>query len=238
MKVLGFDTSSIVATAAVVDDEKLVCECIINNKKNHSEKLLPLVSEMLKNAEVALEELNGIAVAQGPGSFTGLRIGAATAKGLAYALGIPLLGVPTLDGLAYNVKHFRGLICPILNARRNQVYTALYEGGLDSGFRRITDYMAVNIGKILDRIQSTGKRVIFLGDGLDVYRQHITAQLKDKGLFASQAFNMPSAASVAMLGLEKLRKGLEQSAFEFTPLYVRRSQAEIQYEKRKRERSN
>jgi len=238
VKVLGFDTSSIVATAAVVDDEKLVCEYFINNKKNHSEKLLPLVSEMLKNAEVALEELDGIAVAQGPGSFTGLRIGAAIAKGLAYALDIPLLGVPTLDGLAYNVKHFKGLICPILNARRNQVYTALYEGGLVSGYKRITDYMAVNIKEIIDRIQITGKRVIFLGDGLDVYKQDITAELGDKGLFASQAFNMPSAASVAMLGLEKLKKGLGQSAFEFNPLYVRKSQAEIQYEKRKKERSN
>lgn len=235
MKILGFDTSSIVATAAVVDEHKLVCEYIINNKKNHSEKLLPLIWEMLRNSEIRMADLSGIAVAQGPGSFTGLRIGAATAKGLAYALNVPLLGVPTLDGLAYNVKYFEGLICPILNARRNQVYTALYKGG-KRGLERITPYKAVHIDEVIKEILETGRETIFLGDGLNAYKNHVIEGLGRRAFFAPVNSNMPSAASIAKIGLEKLKQGLGESAFEFLPLYVRKSQAEIQYEKRKRGR--
>lgn len=127
MKILGIDSSGLVASAAVVEDDNLLAEYTVNYKKTHSQTLLPMIDEIVRMTELDLNTLDGIAVAAGPGSFTGLRIGSATAKGLGLALGKPLVEIPTLEGLAYNLYGTEKLVCPMMDARRNQVYTGIYE---------------------------------------------------------------------------------------------------------------
>ena len=126
MKILALDSSGIVASVAVVEDDTLLAEYTVNYKKTHSQTLLPMLDEIVKMTELELESVDAIAVAAGPGSFTGLRIGSATAKGLGLALKKPLVAVPTVDALAYNLYDAQGLICPIMDARRKQVYTGIY----------------------------------------------------------------------------------------------------------------
>ena len=126
MKILAIDSSGIVATVAILDDDILMAEYTINHKKTHSQTLLPMIDEITKMTELDLRELDAVAVAGGPGSFTGLRIGSATAKGLGLALDIPLISVPTLDALAYNLCGSADIVCPMMDARRQQVYTGVY----------------------------------------------------------------------------------------------------------------
>ena len=127
MNILGIDSSGLVASVALQSDDKLVGEYTIHNKKTHSQTLLPMIHDMLEMADVSVKELDAIAIASGPGSFTGLRIGAATAKGLGGALSIPLIAVPTLEGLAYNLAGAEALVCPIMDARRQQAYYGIYD---------------------------------------------------------------------------------------------------------------
>ncbi|MBP5733988.1 MAG: tRNA (adenosine(37)-N6)-threonylcarbamoyltransferase complex dimerization subunit type 1 TsaB, partial [Lachnospiraceae bacterium] len=127
MKILGIDSSGLVASVAVTNDGVLLGEYTTNYKKTHSQTLLPMLDELKKMIELDLSTLDAIAISAGPGSFTGLRIGSATAKGLGLALDKPLIEVPTLEGLAYNLCGSNALVCPIMDARRNQVYTAVYE---------------------------------------------------------------------------------------------------------------
>ena len=126
MKILGLDSSGIVASVAIVEDDALIAEYTVNYKKTHSQTLLPMLDEIAKMTELDLNSIDAIAVAAGPGSFTGLRIGSATAKGLGLALKKPLIAIPTVEGLAYNLYDIPGLICPIMDARRKQVYTGFY----------------------------------------------------------------------------------------------------------------
>ena len=126
MRILALDSSGLVATVAIVEDEQTLAEYTVNYKKTHSQTLLPMLDEIVKMTEYDLNTIDAIAVAGGPGSFTGLRIGSATAKGLGLALDKPLIHVPTVDGMAYNLFGCKGLICPMMDARRNQVYTGIY----------------------------------------------------------------------------------------------------------------
>ena len=138
MKILGLDSSGIVASVAIVEDDVLIAEYTVNYKKTHSQTLLPMLDEIAKMTELDLNSIDAIVVAAGPGSFTGLRIGSATAKGLGLALKKPLIAIPTVEGLAYNLYDISGLICPIMDARRKQVYTGIY---------RFTDHQAEGGGR-------------------------------------------------------------------------------------------
>ncbi|MBA1333989.1 MAG: tRNA threonylcarbamoyladenosine biosynthesis protein TsaB [Firmicutes bacterium] len=231
MKVLAIDTSSIVASAAVLDGDKLAAEYILNHRKTHSEHLLPIIEEILESCGTDISEIDIIAVASGPGSFTGLRIGAATAKGLAHALGIPVVGVPTLDGLAFNLPYCDGIICPIMDARRNQVYTALYRWEQD-GLCRIKDHSALSIEELLTELKAMSGKVIFLGDGVPVHREYIKEILGDRALFAPPNADRQRASSLAELAIRSFRRGLMTKYNEFTPFYLRKSQAEREYEKK------
>lgn len=143
MRVLGLDSATLVAGVAVVDEKRVIMEGFLQTRRVHSERLLPLLDTWLREAELKLEHLDGIAVTSGPGSFTGLRIGISTAKGLAQVLGIPLVGVPTLDALALNLAGSAGLVCPILDARKGEIYTALYRSPHPGQLCRLTEYLAV-----------------------------------------------------------------------------------------------
>ena len=167
MKVLGIDSSGMVATVAVVEDTQMLAEYTINYKKTHSQTLLPMLDEVAKMIELDLNTIDAIAVAAGPGSFTGLRIGSATAKGLGLALKKPLVSVPTLEGIAYNFCGSEKVICPMMDARRSQVYTGIYEFQ-ENTLKVMEDQMAVPVEEVLEKLNQTGREVILAGDGVPV----------------------------------------------------------------------
>ncbi len=229
MKILGMDSSGLVASIAVVENDILVAEYTVNHKKTHSQTLLPMLDEIVKMTELDLDTVDAIAVAAGPGSFTGLRIGAATVKALGFALDKPVVSVPTCHGLAYNVWGTDKLVCPILDARRNQVYTGIYqflEGKLDV----VMDQDAMGIDELVNKLNELGKEVIFVGDGVPVYSDYINDNIMGGCSFAPAGFNRQRASSVAALGLQFYQEGKFESADEHKPIYLRKSQAERERE--------
>ncbi len=261
MKILGIESSSLVASVAVVTDDVMTAEFTANFKKTHSQTLLPMLDQMGQLIELDMKTLDAIAVAAGPGSFTGLRIGAATAKGLGLALDKPLVAVPTLEALAYNLWGCAGVVCPMLDARRNQVYTGVYRvdfgsaavkseadgnaaengtaaGGAADGKDRmgipeiILDQCAMDIVELMRKLEEIGEPVTFLGDGVPAFRARIETELKVPYAFAPAQSNRQRAASVAALGAEYVKRGRTVTAAEFKPDYLRKSQAEREREER------
>ncbi len=234
MKILGLDSSGMVASAAVVEDDVLQAEYTVNYKKTHSQTLLPMLEELRRMLELDLGTLDAIALASGPGSFTGLRIGSATAKGLGLALEKPLVEVPTLEGLAYNLWGTEKLVCPLMDARRNQVYTGIYEfaaqeqgtGGRRAELRAVEPQCAVDIMEIIAKINALGREVIFLGDGVAAQRQTLEEYMAVPYLFAPASNNRQRAASVAALGAVYFAQGKTVTAAGHRPEYLRKSQAE------------
>ncbi len=220
MRILGIETSTMTGSVALMDEERLIAEYTLNLRETHTSRLMPAIDRILKDASLTLKDLDGIAVSLGPGSFTGLRIGIATAKGLAQGLNIPIVGIPTLDGLAFNLFHCKDLICPILDARKGEVYCALYRNR-----KRLTKHMACEpnelLKKIALRVKGQGSRAIFLGDGIEVYGDLIKKKLGKKAVFAPKARRLPSASSIAELGLRKLRGKKKSELSTLKPIYVR-----------------
>lgn len=229
MKILALDSSGLVAGVALIQDDTLVAEYSTNYKKTHSQTLLPMLDEIKRMVELDLSSLDVIAVAAGPGSFTGLRIGSATAKGLGLALGKPIAAVPTVDALAMNLYASDKLICPMMDARRSQVYTGIYtfekkEGGyvLDARLKQC----ALPVEELAERLNALGREVIFLGDGVPVYQNILAEKLSVPYSFAPAGCNRQRAASVAVLGAEYAKAGKLVDADAFAPEYLRMSQAE------------
>lgn len=234
MKILGVDSSGNVASAAILNDTVLAGEYSINNGRTHSQTLMPMIEEVITMSGISPSELDAIAIASGPGSFTGLRIGSATVKGLGLALGKPVIPVPTLEGLAFNVFGTKAIICPIMDARRNQVYTGIYQfkEKKESPVLRPEDFNIIETQKpmdilqILEIINKLGKEVIFLGDGVPVYQTIILEEMKVPYSFAPAHMALQKAGSVAMLGSCYFAMGKTNTAAEFKPEYLRLSQAE------------
>ncbi|MCI5730830.1 MAG: tRNA (adenosine(37)-N6)-threonylcarbamoyltransferase complex dimerization subunit type 1 TsaB [Eubacterium sp.] len=225
MKILGIDSSGLVATVAIQSNDILVGEYTIHNKKTHSQTLLPMIQDMLRMAEVPVEELDAIAVAAGPGSFTGLRIGAATAKGLGQALNIPLVAVPSLEGLAYNLAGADALVCPIMDARRNQAYYGIYDVSGEMPVV-VAEQDAAPIDTVLQKVRETGREIIFVGDGVPVFANRIA---EEEGLayrLGADNVRYQKASSVAALGRKYMEQGKGVPAERFVPIYLRLSQAE------------
>lgn len=229
MKILAIDSSGITATVALVSDGIMTAEYTTNFKKTHSQTLLPMIDEIVKMTGTELSELDAIAVAAGPGSFTGLRIGSSTAKGLGLVLKKPIIPVPTVEGLAYNFFGSDKIICPIMDARRNQVYTGLYTFEQEE-LRVLSDQKAVSIEEIIEEVNSLQKPVIFLGDGVPVFREKIKELAKVKVLFAPAHMCMQRAAAVAVRGEALYKEGKMETAAEHKPVYLRKSQAERERE--------
>ncbi len=225
MKVLGIDSSGMVASIAVVEDMQMLGEYTINYKKTHSQTLLPMLDEVAKMIELDLADIDVIAVAAGPGSFTGLRIGSATAKGLGLALKKPLVSVPTLEGIAFNFCGSDKVICPMMDARRSQVYTGIYEFDGNT-LRKVEDQMAVPVEEILEKLNTIGKEVVLAGDGVPVYMEQIEKYLKVPYLVAPAHLNRQRAGAVAVLGMQYAKEGKTETAMEHQPDYLRLSQAE------------
>lgn len=234
MKILALDSSGLVASVAVVEDDNLLGEYTINYKKTHSQTLLPMLDEVAKMIELDLNSLDAIAVSAGPGSFTGLRIGSATAKGLGLALNKRIVSVPTVDALAYNLWGSQDIVCPLMDARRQQAYTGLYE--FSSGrMRTILPQCAVGIGEIVARINEIGRSVVFLGDGVPVFAEYLKEHVSVSYIFAPAHCNKQRASSVAALGAVLFAEGESQEAAVHRPEYLRLSQAERERQERKRD---
>ena len=229
MKILALDSSGLVASVAVVEDNQLLAEYTVNYKKTHSQTLLPMLDEIAKMIELDLETIDAIAVAAGPGSFTGLRIGSATAKGLGLALKKPLIPVPTVDALAYNLYDSTGVICPMMDARRGQVYTGIYTF-VNGEMQVIQEQCAISVeelaGRLKEECEKYGKKVVLLGDGVPVYREKVQEILQEQCEFAPASCNRQRAACVAVLGQSLAAAGKTVSSDDFAPEYLRMSQAE------------
>lgn len=233
MKILALDSSGLVASVAVVEDDVLLAEYTVDYKKTHSQTLLPMLDEIRSMIELDLNSVDAIAIAAGPGSFTGLRIGAATAKGLGLALNKPLVEVPTLEGLAYQLWGTDRLVCPLMDARRNQVYSGIYSFTPNGqGFQMdvVKEQCAVDISVMIETCNKLGKEVIFLGDGVPVFAGKIAEKLQVPYSFAPAHCNRQSAASVASLAAVYYAQGKTVTAAEHQPEYLRMSQAERERE--------
>lgn len=229
MKILALDSSGLVASVAVTEDDVLIAEYTIQYKKTHSQTLLPMLEEVRRMVELDMSQVDAIAVAAGPGSFTGLRIGSATAKGLAFALEKPIVPVPTLDGLAFQMYGADALVCPVMDARRSQVYTGLYE----FVFREnkydmdvVKEQCAVSFDEIAEEVNRIGRHVIFVGDGIPVFRERMKEVLKVPYTLAPAHRNRQSAACIAALGRIYYEQGRAVRGEEHVPEYLRLSQAE------------
>lgn len=233
MKVLAIDTSSIVATVALLEDDKLLCEYILNHTKTHSQKLMPMVEEVLEATDNSMKDIDYIAIASGPGSFTGLRIGGATAKGLAFAIDKKVVSISTLEGLAFNLPYCEGLICPIMDARRDQVYTGIYKWEMGN-FYALKEDDALALEELLDYFKSGEDVVTFLGDGIGVHRDKILEVLGPKARFAPVNASLNRASSIGQLAMYRINKGEAICHHDFAPSYLRKSQAEREYDNKHR----
>ena len=232
--ILGIDSSGTVASAALATEDVVIAEYTLNNKLTHSQTLLPMIDEVISKAGIETEDIVAIAIASGPGSFTGLRIGAATAKGIGMAWNLPIVPVPTLEGMAFQLYGTDRLICPIMDARRGQVYTGLYEFTKNEmgnrmtaeNFRVVAPQEAKDIHQQISCINQLGREVIFLGDGVPVYEEAIKTEMTVGYLLAPPFAARQRAAAVAVLGAYYYRQGKTESAAEHKPEYLRVSQAE------------
>lgn len=225
MKILALESSGLVASAAVVSEDKVIGEYSTNFRKTHSQTLLPMADAVLKMTDTDIREIDAIAVSGGPGSFTGLRIGSATAKGLGLALDKPIVNVPTLEALAWNIFGTEALICPIMDARRNQVYTAVFEYQ-DDRLKAVSPQEAVPIEAIVEKLNAYGRRVVFLGDGVPVFRDKIQEIIKVPCSFAPINLCVQRAGTLGAAAVQYYREGRVETADEHHPDYLRPSQAE------------
>ena len=227
MLILAVDTTATVGSVSLVRDKKILCEYTVNAGNTHSVTLLPMIENMLKITDTDLSDVDMFAASVGPGSFTGVRIGCAALKGLAISSDKPCVGVSTLEALAYNLSDHEGIICPCMNARRGQVYTALFESTKD-GIKRLTPDMAISIEELEGMLSDFENCVHFCGDGY-----FLVSHLSENK--TSERLTLQSAASVALVA-EKLYEGAEdKSVFTsaaLNPTYLRKPQAEREREER------
>lgn len=231
MYVLGIESATPVAAVAVAGPQGVLAERMVFNRRTHSVNLLPMIKAALEESGVGRHGITGIAVSRGPGSFTGLRIGMSAAKALAQVLGVPVVGIPTLEVLAYPLAGQRSLVCPVLNARKNEVYTAVYDCD-GSALHCLAGPMAVRPVKLVEILLNLGGPVLFVGAGATVYRSDIKDGLGELARFAPLAVDFPRGAAVAEMGLSAFRAGRGCDPAVLRPEYVRVSEAEAAWLKR------
>lgn len=231
MKILSIESSTSSASCAILEEDKLLGEVNLNGKKQHSVILMHLIDNLLKDLKLSLDDIDAFAVSSGPGSFTGLRIGMATAKGLASATNKPFIGVSSLDALAFNLAYTDGIVCPIIDALRDNVYTALYSFK-NGKLERLTDYMAIHIDDLISTIKNgIYDSVSFIGDAIPKFKEKLSSSF-EKVNFAPNNVNLARASSLGELGLSRIKEGLADDPLTFAPIYLRKSQAEREYEEK------
>lgn len=224
MKILAVDTSAKVTSVSIINDTQVLSEFNIDTKLTHSQTLMPMLYSALDNAKLSLNDIDGFAVSCGPGSFTGLRIGIGAIKGLSYATNKPCVGVSTLKALAYNLKGVEGIVCAVMDARCNQVYTATFNSTL-SNMERLTEDEAITIDELIGRLKNNKKNVFFVGDGADLCYNKLK-ECFDNIYIADIGKKYQKASMVGVCALEEFKIGNTQTAAELSPVYLRLPQAQ------------
>lgn len=224
MKILALETSGNNCSVAILDEEKVITDFNLNTGTTHSQNLVPMLEQIQKFSNIGLNEIDAIACSIGPGSFTGLRIGIATVKGIALSLNKPVIAVPTLTGLAYNVPTFDGLICSILDAKNDNVYAAVFENKEET--KMISPYITETIHDLIEYLNKQNQKIIFVGDGAVAYKDIILENLKEQATFMPYHLNMQLASSIAKAAIDKAKNNEYETFDTLTPLYLKKSQAE------------
>jgi len=232
MVVLGIETSTKTGSVAIISERGVIAQYSLNIEVTHSERLMTTVDRVLKDTGIAMKQVDGFAVANGPGSFTGLRIGLSTVKGLSFATSKPVVTVPTLKALAWNVPYSSFPICPLLDARKNEVYAALYSFNGASLVQTLPEQV-ITLGKLAAHIKG---KTVFTGEGAYLFQAEIDKLFGSSALFAPHSVALPSAAAVAEIGLDLLKKGAPSDPDDLTPMYIRRPEAEIAWERKQTSR--
>lgn len=227
--VLGVETSSLACGVALAQDDRVLGELLIAGEEPVSERLIEFLDMLLRESRLLLEDLSGFAISIGPGSFTGLRVGLSTLKGLCLATSKPLVKVPTLDALVFGLSYVSHRLCPVIDARRGEVYAALYRAR-SGAVERLSPYLALKPSELVERIEDN---TLFLGSGADIYRDLLLKALGKKAHFLSPNPPTPKPSSIALLGISKLLKGETEEVDGLEPLYLRPSQAELKLEEKK-----
>lgn len=229
MRILALDTSTNVASVAVLEDDVIIGEYSCNKGKTHSQRLMPMVENLLEKVGLNAKDMDAFAASIGPGSFTGLRIGVTTIKAMAFAAEKPVISVNTLDALACNLSTSKAIICPIIDARNSQVFTALYKF-TNGKLEKLTDYLGTHINELVDIIRSMQGEIILLGDACTLHKDFFAAQLGDRLSIAPPNTALAKASSVAMLARNAFIEGKLESCYDMVPFYLRKSQAERERE--------
>lgn len=229
MIVLSMDSSSLVTTVALMKDENLLGEFTLNFKREHSVILMDKIESLLKDCNIDINEVDGFVVSKGPGSFTGLRIGMATVKGLSMGSNKPYVSISSLDALAYSLINFNGIICPIMDALRDSVFTCMYKN-VDGKLTKIIDYSALSLDELAKELNDKNEPVIFTGDGVFKHKEFILANIPN-AIFAPNHLSVIKASSLAELGMELLKNGIHDD-LNSSPLYLKKPQAERELEQR------
>ncbi|MFA9423368.1 MAG: tRNA (adenosine(37)-N6)-threonylcarbamoyltransferase complex dimerization subunit type 1 TsaB [Sedimentibacter sp.] len=225
MKILAIESASITASCAVSQGDNILGEFSLSHKKTHSEKLMPLIEELLSELEMKLQDFDAIAISEGPGSYTGLRIGAAIAKSMAYAANIPIVSIPTIKSLAGNIYSVDKLIVPIMDAKSRRVYTGIYKWENDD-LVAVKEQFPCTIDELIELLNEYEEEIIFNGDGSVNYKNIIEEKLNKKPYFAPSKFNSLNASTLSYIGYKMAKNKNTVSASEFYPKYLRLSQAE------------
>jgi len=238
MRIAALDTTTPTASAAIWQDGQLMGQYTLQTT-THSTTVLPMMESLLTNLHIDVPDLDALAVSVGPGSFTGVRIGVATVKGLAFSHKSPCIGVSALEAPARNMRGFQGILCPVINARRNHVYTALFESDGIRPPKRITDDDQLPISEMPSQLLSFGKPIYGIGDGLTMLQNEMGIEHL---AYTPETLRYPSAFGAACAAYEKYREASDPSVFTeaaLLPLYLRKSQAEREREERlEKEQSN
>jgi len=232
MFILGIETSTKTGSVAVVSEDGVIAQYSLNIEVTHSERLMATVDRVLRDTGISMPQIDGFAVAVGPGSFTGLRIGLSTVKGLALATGKPIAAVPTLLALAWNLPYAAHPVCPLLDARKNEVYAALYTSD-GSAPLQVMPEAVISLSRLAEKIK---EKTVFTGEAAQLYRAEIVKAFGDAALFAPRSAVLPSAASVAEIGLDLIKSGRQTDPDSLVPMYIRRPEAEVAWEKRQTSR--
>ena len=233
MKVLGLDTATEICGGAVVEDERLLCDYRLAVGPSHAEHLLVLVDRALKDLKLSLADLDGLALTIGPGSFTGLRAAVSTVKGLVTAVHKPVAAISTLEAMAWNLPFARHPICPLLDAKKKEVYAALFVFSESGELKRLMEDQVIAPGELLGRLSASGGGpTLFVGEGAFRYRDLIADQLGRQAQFVPVAHRGSMASVVAQLGLDRLKRGQRVDMDDLAPVYLRRPDAEVNLEKR------
>lgn len=225
MRVLAVETGTVTASCAVVENGRVLGEMTTSHAKTHSQQLVPMIQCLLEVLDLRSDQFDLFAASTGPGSFTGLRIGIVTMKGMAYAQNKPVCGIPTLDALAYSVNDFNGVICPMIDARNDHVYAAVYRKK-DGDFSRVSDYFAGPVSDLAAILEEYSEDVLILGDGASIHHETLEKSVTGHVCQADSALFVPRAACTALLAEKQAQRGNVLNPFELVPFYLRKSQAE------------